>query len=87
MSAPEPFTGWRGCVHGLSADLVRLHRDEAHDAVYIDLDRDGKVSIRVSLKGDGAALERDRKGLRRLAAVAVQAAQEIEQLQRGEADR
>ena len=33
----------------------------------------------------GPGLERDRKGLRRLAALATQAAQEIERIQRGEA--
>jgi hypothetical protein len=91
VTAPEPFTGFRACAHGLAADQVRLHRDDPNGAAYIHLDDGSVISIRVQLRphaaGDpgthAAALERDRQGLRRLAAVATQLAQEIEQIQRG----
>ena len=72
-------TGFTACLYGIDAGNVRLHRDERHNALYVDLD-DG-VHIRVDLN-NRESLGRDLDGLRRLAEVAAEAAQEIEQLQR-----
>jgi hypothetical protein len=78
-------------MYGLSPDEIELHHDE-YGAAHIYLDAGSSIDIRIQA-GPGtyaaperhaAELERDRKGLRRLAAVATQLAQEIEQLQRGE---
>jgi hypothetical protein len=87
----KAYTNWSACLHGIGAENVRLRRDERHNALYLELDEG--VSIRIDLNradvtgGDCTdELERDRSGLLRLAEVAAQAAQEIEQLQQ-EADR
>jgi len=86
----DTYVNWRACAHGIAADEVRLYRDEAHHALYIKIDKQGDMSIRVQLTPHAnedptrrvAELERDRKGLRRLAAIATQVAQEIERMQR-----
>src|SRR5262249_54769673 len=82
-----PYVNVSACAHGLSAGYVSLRRDEVHGALYIKLDGDSAMNIRIQLRrraADDAArhaaeLERGREGLRRLAAVAEQAAREIEQ--------
>lgn len=77
MSAPEPFTGWSATAHGLSETSVRYRRDEVHDALYITLGRYSHMDIRIDMTASTAQLERDRDGLRKLAAVAMQLAAEI----------
>ena len=59
--------------------------DEIHGAFYVNLARDGDLSIRIQVtphaaedpEEHAAGLERDRSGLLRLAEVAAQAAREI----------
>ena len=83
----NPYVHWSACAHGIDADEVRLRHDEPHNALYVEVGQDG-MSIRIQLAPAAYAdpeqhadeLERDRKGMRRLAAVATQAAQEIGQL-------
>jgi len=83
----DPYLNWSACAHGLSAEHVQLHQDESRGALYMELD--DNMSIRIEVRPPAyadadqhaAELERDREGLRRLAAVAEQAAREIEQLQ------
>jgi hypothetical protein len=85
-----PYVSWNACAHGLSADDVQLRRDERHGALYLELADNAAMNIRIQVRQRAhddaerfaAELERNRDGLRRLAAVAEQAAQEIEQLQR-----
>jgi hypothetical protein len=83
----EPYVAWSACAHGLSADRVQLRPDDAHGALYVELD--DYMSIRIQVRPHpyadaeqhGGELERDRQGLLRLAEVARQAAEEIGQLQ------
>jgi hypothetical protein len=85
-----PSVSWNACAHGFSADDVQLRRDERHGALYLELAENAAMSIRIQLRPHdhdhaerfAAELDRNREGLRRLAAVAEQAAREIEQLQR-----
>jgi hypothetical protein len=77
------YTNFSACLHGIDAENASLRRDERHNALWIEIDKG--VSIRLDLNYPDE-LGRDLDGLRRLAEVAAQAAQEIEQLQQ-EADR
>jgi hypothetical protein len=91
-TTPAPRTAHHSTAYGLSPAVMRLHRDE-HGATHVDLDEDGAMSIRIQVKQGryttpeqhAAELERDRQGLHRLAELATEVAQEIEQVQRGEA--
>jgi hypothetical protein len=88
------YVNWLATAHGLDADEVRLRRDEIHGALYVNLTRDGNMSLRIQVtppagadpEQHAAGLERDRAALLRLAEVAAQAAEEISQMQQ-EADR
>jgi hypothetical protein len=84
VSTLSAYVNYSACLHGIDATNVRLRRDERHNALWIELS-DDDVDIRVDLNDKGT-LGRDLDGLRRLAEVAAQAAQELEQLQQ-EADR
>jgi hypothetical protein len=70
---------YSACLHGIDAGNVRLRRDERHNALWIELS-DDDVDIPVDLNDKGT-LGRDLDGLCRLAEIAAQAAQELEQLQ------
>lgn len=81
----NPYVSWLATAHGLDAGEVQLRRDEIHGALYVNLARDGDLSIRIQVtphaaedpEEHAAGLERDRSGLLRLAEVAAQAAREI----------
>jgi hypothetical protein len=79
------FTGFSVCLYGIDAEKISLHRDEAHNALYLELSDD--VHIRLDLNRlntlsieRAAEVGRDRDGVLRLAEVAAQAAREIGQL-------
>jgi hypothetical protein len=86
----DPYVNWHACAHGLSADHVQLRRDERHGALWLELN-DG-VSIRIQVGPHAtedagrfaAELDRDREGLRRLAAVAELAALEVDRIVNGD---
>ncbi len=80
---PKSFIGLQATAYGLDAGTISLRRDDEHRARHLDLDADGRMSIRIDLKYP-ETFERDRKGLRRLADLATQAAQEIERIQHGD---
>jgi hypothetical protein len=77
------------CLHGIDAGNVKLRHDEVHGALYVELDRDRDVEIRIQLTPHvsedpeqfAAGLERDRQGLLHLSELATEAAVEIEQMQ------
>jgi hypothetical protein len=83
----DSYVGWSAVSHGLSADRVQPRHDEAHAALYIELNEDMSIRIQVwphaweDAEQHAAELERDRQGLLRLAEIARQAAREIGQLQ------
>jgi hypothetical protein len=89
-TAPAPWVGHTATAHGLSPDEVLLRHDQSHGAAYVHLDADGNMEIRIQLdegryttpERHAAELERDRRGLLRLAAIATQLAEEIGQRQR-----
>jgi hypothetical protein len=84
-----PQAGYTATAYGLDADEIRLDHDE-HGAAHIDLAGRRDMSIRIQVDAGrfvtpeqhAADLERDRRGLLRLAAVATQLAEEIGQRQR-----
>ena len=82
----DSYTHFSACLHGIDAGKVRLRRDEQHNALYLELDEDVDIRIDLnridSLGGDTTGeLKRDLLGgLRRLAEVVTEAAQEIGQL-------
>jgi hypothetical protein len=92
MAATEPaypaYIHHTATAYGLSQDSVGSHRD-LHGAAHIWFDVDRSMDIRIQLEplepdtpGTHAArLERDRQGLVRLAQLAGQLAQEIEEIQ------
>ena len=89
VTARAPHAGYLATAYGLSPDTIGLDHDE-HGAAHIDLRAHGQISIRIQLDAracdapeqHAADLERDRRGLLRLAAVATQLAEEIGQRQR-----
>lgn len=76
------FTGWHVTIHGADADQVTIRQDHGHNAVYLLLTRERNIGIRIGLDEPSAELERDRLGLRQLAKLATQMAQQIEARQR-----
>jgi hypothetical protein len=80
--------GYTATSYGLTPNEIRLDHDE-HGAGHIYLDARGDMSIRIQVdegkyntpEQHAIDLERDRKGLLRLAAVATQLAEEIGQRQ------
>ena len=88
-NARAAWAGYSATMYGLDAGGIRLHHDE-HGAAHIRLAAGSSMEIRIQLAqsvldtpeqhADG--LERDRRGLLRLAAVATQLAEEIGQRQR-----
>ena len=69
------------CVHGMQPGAVTLRRDERGTGLYIYLDPDGRVSIRIDLRPGHDDWEASRLGLEELAGAAAQAAREIAELQ------
>jgi len=84
------WVSYQATTHGLAADEIRLDIDE-HDAAWIVLDDRRNMSIRIEMdvgrydtpEQHAADLERDRRGLLRLAELATQLAEEIGQRQQG----
>jgi hypothetical protein len=69
------------CVHGLQPDAVKLTRDEPGTGLFIYLDPDQRVSIRIDVRPGYDDWEQSRLGLEKLATVALAAASEIGELQ------
>jgi hypothetical protein len=78
--ADASFVSFRALLCGLDTPSI-WRPDDDPDITYLYLDMERRVAIRLD-RGEPGSLERDRRGLRRLAAVAIQLAQEIEQRQR-----
>jgi len=70
----KPYTNFSACLHGISAEDVRLVPDEANTALFVYLGEG--VSLRVDLKRPEVH-GRDLAGLLRLAEVAAQAAADL----------
>jgi hypothetical protein len=69
------------CVHGMQPDAVELHRDANSAGLFIYLDPDRHVSIRVDLRPGLDDWEASRLGLEKLARVAGEAARQVAELQ------
>ena len=67
------------CIHGMQPGAVRLHRDEA--GLFIYLDPDCRVSIRIDTRPGLDDWEASRLGLEELSRAAAQAAREVGELQ------
>jgi hypothetical protein len=82
----DSYTHFSACLHGIDAGKVRLRCDEQHNALYLELDEDVDIRIdlnRIDSRGGDTTGEFKRDllgGLRRLAEVVTEAAQEIGQL-------
>lgn len=71
-------------ISGMQPGAVEMHRDSDGTGLFIYLDPDKQVAIRIDLRPGFGDLEQSRAGLAELSAVAAQAAQEIAELQAAE---
>jgi hypothetical protein len=84
MTAPRrTFVSAAITLHGLDPAHIALQHHDVGNALFLYLDPDQTVSIRINLSHDDADLDRDRAALRELAELAAQAEREIARIQEG----
>lgn len=83
MSDNNSEAHFSACIHGMQPGAVQLHRVAGGNGLYIYLDPDGHVSIRIDLRPGFDDWEQSRQGLEELATAALAAAQQITELQAG----